>query len=188
MIDIKLPSSKGYNTETIESELQAVESYQALYTRGEDIYARLRDTATPADMNQILAIADAHDASLSVEQLSEQARQELATGGATSKRSWTVIKAFNDGPEGDVKTFLQNGGTSVTLDRSDPLNLAYTHWRPIFEGLPDAMKVRIMWYGYMNSTTYEFYPEPETPSSEYKAWFNNACAQVMGYMTDRAQM
>ncbi len=65
-------------------------------------------------------------------------------------------------------------------------NLA--HWRPIFESLPEKMKVRIMWHGYMHSSEHEFYPEPETPDAAYKAWFNNACAQVMGYITDRAQL
>jgi len=118
----------------------------------------------------------------------ELARQTLADGATFSKQSLPLIKAFNDDPEADVKAFLASGGSSATLDRDDPLNQTYTHWRPIFESLSDDVKVRIMWHGYMHSATFEFYPEPETPSAEYKAWFNNACSQVIGYMTDRAQM
>lgn len=147
------------------------------------------DTATQAELELADSIASVHDPmSLTDAQLSEQAQQALADGATTSKKSWVLVKSFNDPPETDVKTFLQGGGTPATLDRDVPLNQTYTAWRAIFDTLSDTIKVKIMWHGYMLSEVHEFIPEPSTPTQAYKVWFNNACAQVMGYITDRAQM
>lgn len=186
-MEIKL-SNGLYNNEKLDEEIRIIPTCQGLVERDSGLYALFVYDVNQQDIDSVHTIVANHDPTLTLEQESDEAQKKLFEDAETSKRSWGLIKAFNDGPEEDVKIFLQAGGTADKLIRSEPLNKAYAHWRSIFDILPDDQQVHIMWQGYMLSHTFEFYPEPETPSMEYKAWFNNACAQVIGYITDRALM
>lgn len=177
---------KVINIELLEQEMSALSTWLGFKESDEFYYAIVSDLS---EQSEIQAVFDAHDhTQLTEDQKAEIARQALHDEAVIAKASWPVIQSFINGLEMDIQSYLAGGGTPSTLNRLDPLNQTYGHWRLIFDALSEDMKVRVMWYGYMTSTIHEFYPEPETPTAAYKAWFNHSCSQVIGYMTDRAQM
>lgn len=87
---------------------------------------------------------------------------------------WGVIERYHSQARSIV--ILRELADSETLR----LDVDYYQWRKKFDALPSNVQTQIMCCGYETSDTFEYFPEPLRPTSDYKRWFIQSCSEVLG--------
>lgn len=174
---------QDYNIDKLDVEVKAVPKCFGLIQRGTDWYVLIEDDATQPEIDTIMAVLTNHDSSPTTEQASELAKQALADGAETSKKSWAIIQAFNDSLEAEFANF----GTATEQQYFDA---GYTAWRTIYDGLPVDVQGRIRGFShlFLNPDDSFSFIEPTTPDNAYKTHFMLCIRDFLGYITDRAQV
>ena len=174
---------QDYNIEKLDAEVKAVPKCFGLVKRGADWYVLIEDDATQPEIDTIMAVLTNHYSSLTEKQQSDQAKQALADGAVTSKRSWAIIRAFNDSLEVEFANF-----GSVTMQQY--FDGGYNAWRTVYDNLPLDVQIRIRGFShlFMNPSDSFTFAEPQNPSNTYKKHFMLCIRDFLSYITDRAQV